>query len=30
VPYGVTYLSEEYVGQPEGQVVGSIKLNLNF
>jgi hypothetical protein len=28
--YGVTYLSEEYVGQPEGQVVGSIKLNFNF
>ena len=28
--YGATYLSEEYVGQPEGQVVGSIKLNFNF
>lgn len=28
--YGVTYLSEEYVGQPEGQYVGSIKLNFNF
>ncbi len=28
--YGVTYLSEEYVGQPEGQVVGSLKLNFNF
>lgn len=28
--YGVTYLSEEYAGQPEGQLVGSLKLNLNF
>ena len=28
--YGATYLSPEYVGQPEGQVVGSIKLNFNF
>ncbi|PWG17702.1 lipid A-modifier LpxR family protein [Salibaculum griseiflavum] len=28
--YGATYLSEEYVGQPEGQVVGSIKLNFKF
>ncbi|WP_093996159.1 lipid A-modifier LpxR family protein [Octadecabacter ascidiaceicola] len=28
--YGVTYLSEEYVGQPEGQLVGSLKLNFNF
>lgn len=28
--YGLTYLSEEYVGQPEGQVVGSLKLNFNF
>ena len=28
--YGVTYLSEEYVGQPEGQFVGSLKLNFNF
>lgn len=28
--YGVTYLSEEYEGQPEGQVVGSLKLNFNF
>jgi hypothetical protein len=27
---GFTYLSEEYVGQPEGQVVGSVKINLNF
>lgn len=28
--YGLTYLSEEYVGQPEGQFVGSLKLNFNF
>lgn len=28
--YGLTYLSEEYVGQPEGQVLGSLKLNFNF
>ena len=28
--YGVTYLSEEYVGQTEGQFVGSLKLNFNF
>lgn len=28
--YGLTYLSEEYVGQSEGQVVGSLKLNFNF
>jgi len=28
--YGVTWLSEEYVGQPEGQFVGSMKLNFNF
>ena len=28
--YGVTYLSEEYVGQTEGQIVGSLKLNFNF
>lgn len=28
--YGVTYLSEEFVGQPEGQVLGSLKLNFNF
>ena len=27
---GFTYLSEEYVGQTEGQVVGSVKINLNF
>ena len=28
--YGVTYLSEEYVGQPQGQIVGSLKLNFSF
>ncbi|SMY05976.1 lipid A-modifier LpxR family protein [Flavimaricola marinus] len=28
--YGVTYLSEEFVGQSEGQVVGGLKLNFNF
>lgn len=28
--YGMTYLSKEYEGQPEGQVVGSLKLNFNF
>jgi len=28
--YGLTYLSEEYEGQPEGQVLGSVKLNFNF
>lgn len=28
--YGATYLSEEFVGQHEGQVIGSLKLNFNF
>ncbi len=28
--YGLTYLSEEFEGQPEGQLLGSLKLNLNF
>ncbi len=28
--YGVTYMSEEFVGQPEGQLVGSLSLNLRF
>ncbi len=28
--YGATYLSEEFEGQSEGQVVGSLKLNFNF
>lgn len=28
--YGVTYLSEEFVGQPEGQVVGTISVDIRF
>ncbi|MDJ0820378.1 MAG: DUF2219 family protein [Paracoccaceae bacterium] len=28
--YGVTYLSEEFQAQPEGQVVGSFRLQLRF
>jgi len=28
--YGATYLSPEFVGQADGQVVGSVKLNFNF
>lgn len=28
--YGVTYLSEEFQAQPEGQVVGSMRLNIKF
>lgn len=28
--YGVTYLSEEFAGQSEGQIVGSLTLNFNF
>ena len=28
--YGLTYLSEEYVGQEEGQIVGSLKLNFAY
>ncbi len=28
--YGLTYLSPEFVGQPTGQTLGSVKLNLNF
>lgn len=28
--YGATYLSEEFQGQPEGQVLGSLKLDFNF
>jgi hypothetical protein len=28
--YGVTYLSEEFVGQPEGQMVGSISIDIRF
>ena len=28
--YGATYLSEEFEGQIEGQILGSLKLNFNF
>lgn len=28
--YGVTWLSEEFVGQPEGQLVGSLSFDLQF
>lgn len=28
--YGATWLSEEFEGQPEGQLLGSLKLNFNF
>lgn len=28
--YGVTYLGEEFEAQPEGQVVGSVRLNIRF
>jgi hypothetical protein len=28
--YGVTYMSEEFVGQPTGQLVGSLSLGLRF
>ncbi len=28
--YGTTYLSREFEGQSEGQVVGGVKLNFNF
>ncbi|WP_339113237.1 lipid A-modifier LpxR family protein [Thioclava sp. GXIMD2076] len=28
--YGATWLSEEYVGQPEGQVVGDLRLDIRF
>ncbi|QQA42090.1 lipid A-modifier LpxR family protein [Pelagovum pacificum] len=28
--YGMTYLSEEFDEQPEGQVLGSVKLNIYF
>lgn len=28
--YGATYLSEEFVGQEEGQLTGSLKLNFSF
>ncbi|ETD87375.1 lipid A deacylase LpxR family protein [Rhodobacter capsulatus] len=28
--YGLTWLSREFVGQPEGQLVGSVRLRLRF
>jgi hypothetical protein len=28
--YGLTYLGEEFEGQTDGQVLGSLKLNFNF
>lgn len=28
--YGVTYLGEEFDAQTDGQVVGSIRINLSF
>ncbi len=28
--YGVTWLSEEFVGQPEGQLVGSVRIRWRF
>ncbi|MDJ0823895.1 MAG: DUF2219 family protein [Rhodobacter sp.] len=28
--YGLTWLGEEFVGQPEGQLVGSVRLNIRF
>jgi hypothetical protein len=28
--YGVSYLSREFVQQPEGQLVGALSLNLRF
>lgn len=28
--YGVTWLSEEFVGQPEGQFVGSLSLDIRY
>jgi hypothetical protein len=28
--YGVTYLSEEFEGQPEGQVVGTLSVDIRF
>jgi hypothetical protein len=28
--YGVSYLSEEFEGQPEGQVVGTLSIDLRF
>lgn len=28
--YGVTWLSEEFVGQPEGQVIGSLSIDIRY
>jgi hypothetical protein len=28
--YGVTWLSEEFVGQPSGQLLGSVRVRMNF
>ena len=28
--YGVTYLSEEFEGQPEGQFLGGVRIKYNF
>lgn len=28
--YGATWLSEEFVGQPDGQIVGSLRVDLRF
>ncbi|WP_323780821.1 lipid A-modifier LpxR family protein [Thalassovita sp.] len=28
--YGLTWLGEEFLGQGEGQLIGSVRLNLNF
>ena len=28
--YGLTYLSEEFENQPEGQLVGSVRLKFEF
>lgn len=28
--YGLTWLSEEFIGQPEGQLLGSVNINLLF
>jgi hypothetical protein len=28
--YGLTWLGEEFAGQSEGQLVGSVRLSLRF
>ena len=28
--YGLTHLSEEFVGQPEGQTIGSVSFGFQF